>query len=749
MTEKKDDQAKTESTEKKSAARSMVTLEVDDGVAIIRIDDPEKPVNTLSDRVSSDFEKAFDEVAEKSAIKAAVLISGKKDNFIAGADIDMLKNSGSAKEVEELALMGHRLFDRMEKHRKPVVAAIHGACLGGGLEVALACDYRICTDDKKTVLALPEVMLGLLPGGGGTQRLPRLVGAQAALDMMLTGKNIRPGKAKKMGLVDYVVQKDGLLQVATEAARRLADGALKRKKREPSTGDKALEETPPGRALLFKQARSMVMAQTGGLYPAPLAILEVVEHGLSKGIEKGLALEAERFGELSQTAESQSLISLFFGQTALKKNRFGKSAREVRKLGVLGAGLMGAGIGLVSAQKGTQVLLKDISLEGVARGEKAIYDALTKRVKRRALSAFARNTLMSRVTGQIDYAGFDRCELVIEAVFEDLDLKHRVLKETEAAISDHCVFASNTSALPIGDIAAASKRPENVLGMHYFSPVQKMPLLEIITTEKTSKEAAALAVDFGIRQGKTVIVVGDGPGFYTTRILAPYMDEAAVLMLEGMDFHRLDAIMKAFGFPVGPVVLLDEVGIDVGAHVGPDLAEALGERMSGADPNALLGMVEKGFLGRKSGKGFYIYDEEADALDKVRDAIGKVFGGGKKEKPVNPEARKLLDDVRQSKKIVDVDPTEVQERMALRFINEAVLCLQEGILQNPTDGDIGAVFGLGFPPMRGGPFRHIDVTGPSRILSDLQRLEGRFGSRFTPAQLLVDTAKAGKTFHAE
>jgi enoyl-CoA hydratase/long-chain 3-hydroxyacyl-CoA dehydrogenase len=731
-----------------SNATKTLSLDVQDGIAILWLDDVDNKVNTLSDKSSAAFESAFDEVADNHDILAAVIISGKQDSFIVGADITRLQAARSAQEAARLSELGQRLLDRLGVSTKPVVAAIHGPCLGGGLEVALACDYRICTDDKKTVLALPEVMLGLLPGAGGTQRLPRLIGIQAALDMMLTGKNIRPGKAKKMGLVDHVVQKDGLLQVALDAARRLAEGSLQRKQREASASDKALEETPPGRALLFKQARSMVMAQTGGLYPAPLAILEVVEHGMAKGAEKGQALEATRFGELSQTSECKNLISLFFGQTALKKNRFGKGPRTVKTLGVLGAGLMGAGVGLVSVQKGVKVLLKDVNLEGVARGEKTIYAALDKRVQRRALSRFERDRLMAQVVGQTDYRGFDRAELVIEAVFENLELKHRVIKETEAVIPDHCVFATNTSALPIGEIAAASSRPENVLGMHYFSPVQKMPLLEVITTEKTSKEAAALAVDFGIRQGKTVIVVGDGPGFYTTRILAPYMDEAAVLMLEGMDFHRLDAVMKAFGFPVGPVVLLDEVGIDVGAHIGPGLAKALGERMSGADPQALSGMVEKGFLGRKSGKGFYVYDDDLDTLDKVRGALGKVFGGSKGEKPVNAEARRLVDEVRGTKKNVELESREVQERMALRMVNEAVLCLEEGILQNPTDGDMGAVFGLGFPPMRGGPFRYIDATGPSHVHSALQRLEERFGSRFTPAQLLVDTAKAGKTFHA-
>lgn len=730
--------------------QSPITLDVKDGIAVVRMDAPDEKVNTLGAAMMDGVQDVLRQIQGDPTVKAAVLISAKKDSFIAGADIKMLADVKSAQEMADLSARGQELLGEIADSKKPFIAAIHGSCLGGGLEVALACHYRIATDHKKTVLALPEVMLGLLPGAGGTQRLPRLVGAQAALDMMLTGKNIRVKKAKKMGLVDDVVLPFGLEDVAVEAAKRIVAGKLKHKEREPSPQDRALEETGPGRALLFKQAKGMVMKQTRGLYPAPLAILDVVETGLNKGMEAGLEAEAKRFGELSQTPESKSLISLFFGQTALKKNRFGDDAKPVHTLGVLGAGLMGAGIAQVSVTKGSRVLLKDVSMDGAARGLKQIHGALNKRVRRKAMTSFAMKQTMARVSGQTDYAGFQNADLVIEAVFESIDLKHRVLKEAEEHLPEHAVFASNTSALPISAIAEASKRPERVVGMHYFSPVPKMPLLEIITTDKTADDAAAMAVQYGIKQGKTVIVVKDGPGFYTTRILAPLMDEAVILMSEGMDFHRLDGTMKAFGFPVGPVTLLDEVGIDVGAHVAHDLGEAFGARVTSANPEAAKAMVDAGMLGRKSGKGFFLYEERDGfdgQVDKVKKTLSKVFGGSSGGKPVNPEALKVLEKYMKSDASRDLDPSELQQRVALRMVNEAALCLQEGILRDAVDGDIGAVFGLGFPPFRGGPFRYVDQVGPSAVVSTLRRLADKYGERFEPAPILVDMAKAGKRFY--
>ncbi len=739
------------SAKKSAGAANAIQLEKVGEVLVITFDDPDAKVNTLSEKFSAELKDAFDALLNDHEVKAGVLISGKKDGFIAGADIKMLQACRSAQEVERLSRDMQAELDKLESSKKPVVAAIHGQALGGGLEVALACHYRICTEHKKTVMGLPEVMLGLLPGGGGTQRLPRLVGIQAALDMMLTGKNIRPKKAKKMGLVDEVVLPYGLREVAIEAAQKLAAGTLKHKERELSPQDRALEDNFAGRAIVFRQARAMVEKQTNGLYPAPFAIIDVVEHGMNKGMKKGLEEESRRFGELGMTPESASLMSLFFGQTALKKNRFGKPDVATQTVGVLGAGLMGAGIAMVSTMKGYRVHLKDISYEGLGRGRKQIWDELDRRRKRKAMTAFERDQTMANVVAQLDYAGFNNCDVVIEAVFEDLKLKHRVIEEVEQHIHDDCVFASNTSALPITDIAQASKRPENVVGMHYFSPVHKMPLLEVIVTDKTSKKASALAVDVGLKQGKTVIVVKDGPGFYTTRILAPYMDEAAVIGMEGVEFHRFDQIMKDFGFPVGPIALLDEVGIDVGAHVAKDMAPFFKDRMAAADSDALDAMVKAGFLGRKSKKGFFLYDQgpkKKDAAHQIVSMLKKAVGQGDEGKPINPGALEIFK-AHGGKSGGKVDVTEIQHRMAMRMVNEAVMCLEDGILDNPVDGDIGAVFGLGFPPFRGGPFRYVDSIGAGRAVSILEKLADKYGKRFAPTGLLVEHAKSGKKFHPD
>ena len=733
-------------------------------VAVLTFDVPGEKQNTLNERNAGALADAFDAVEKNDAVKGVVLISGKAD-FIAGADITMLQSCTTAQQVEDLSRNMQSQLARIESSKKPVVAAIDGVALGGGLEVALACHWRLATDSPKTMLGLPEMMLGLLPGGGGTQRLPRLIGLQGGLDLLLTGKNVRAKKAKRMGLVDQLTLPYGLEAAAVTACQRLISGELRRKDRKEGLDaqdkmmESALEENAAGRAVVFHQARAAVMEKTLGLYPAPLAILDVVEAGYSHGIEKGFAEESRRFGLLAMTDEAKALMHLFFAQTSLKKNRYGHKQPRANIVGVLGAGLMGSGIADVTANKGVRVLMKDVSPEGLARGQKAIYAGLSKRVKSRSMTTFERERIMSNVVPKLDYTGFKAADVVIEAVFEDIAVKHKVIKEVEAHMKAGAVFASNTSALPIGKIAEGSAHPENVVGMHYFSPVQKMPLLEVIVTDKTSREAASMAVELGLQQGKTVIVVKDGPGFYTTRILGPVMEEAAQLALEGVDLHEIDRMMRAIGFPVGPMTLLDEVGIDVAAHVAKDMGPFFAKRFGERDSSALDAMVKQGFLGRKTNKGFFLYGKEQpkDALSKAKGlalslpVVGDRLGafGIHKGKPMNPGALEILaaHGARPGSKKVD-DEREIQDRVLLRMVNEAVQCLEEGILENPTDGDIGAVFGLGFPPMTGGPFRYTDTVGASTVVATLERFVAKYGQRFTPSKLLVDTARAGRRFHS-
>ncbi len=734
-------------------AQHGFTYKVEDGVAVITIDQQGEAVNTLSPEAGAAFEALMTRAEKEPLVKAVVFISGKKDNFVAGAKLDFLQTIKTAAKATEVSRNAQESFDRLDAFPKPVVAAIHGACLGGGLEWALACDYRIATDSPKTSLGLPEVQLGLLPGGGGTQRLPALIGIQAALDLILAGKTVKPSKAKRLGLVDEVVPVPILRSVAIQRARELSAGALKverphgqrlkavaaRTKRGlasmfQSLADRelwaevALEANPLGRKILFDQARKQLLRKTRGKFPAPEKALEAIRVGVESGRKAGLEAEARLFGELVVSDVSQRLVEIFFATTALKKEN-GTSdpsvkPREVKKIGVLGGGLMGGGIAYVSSTlQGVPVRVKDKDDAGVGRALKQVQSVLDERVKKRSLTWREAAAKQALVTAGTDYSGFKNVDLVIEAVFEDLKLKHRVIAETEAVTREDCIFASNTSSLPITELAKGSKRPQQVIGMHYFSPVHKMPLLEIITHKETADWVTATCVEVGRKQGKTVIVVNDGVGFYTSRILAPYMNEAAYLLAEGADIAELDKALVEFGFPVGPITLLDEVGIDVAHKVGPIMEAAFGKRL--AAPKTLEKIIEDGRLGRKNQKGFYTYT------------------GKKKE--VDTSVYALLPHGQDRRKF---DREEMAERCALQMVNEAIRCLGEGILRSPRDGDVGAIFGLGFPPFLGGPFRYADSLTPAALLKRLEHYQDKYGERFTPAPFLVDVVNQGKGFHS-
>jgi 3-hydroxyacyl-CoA dehydrogenase/enoyl-CoA hydratase/3-hydroxybutyryl-CoA epimerase len=698
-----------------------------DVIALVIIDSPGTKVNKVSSGLLAEIETMIDSIERDVTVRAMAVVSGKEDNFIVGADIDELKTKETREGVLEYIGTANGILNRIEQLSIPVVAGINGNCLGGGLEFCLAAGYRMATDSPKTVMGLPEVQLGLFPAGGGTQRLPRLIGLTQALPLLLTAKNVRARKAKRLGLIDEIVFPYSIRDATVQKARELAGkkGKIKRK-RVRSLLTALLEGTGIGRRIVLSQARKMVMRQTHGLYPAPLAILDSVAYGYRKGVYRGIDADCGRFADLVFSRHARSLMGLFFAMTEAKKNPKRDMVRPVRKLAVLGAGLMGSGIAAVSLERCDTVLLKDTSLDAAARGMREVWKGLEKRARAGGLTAFDRDTLYGKMVPCDDYSMFAGTDLVVEAVFEDLALKRRILSDVERATGEKTIFASNTSALPIREIAAESLRPENVIGMHYFSPVQRMPLLEIITTSDTSEWVTASALEFGIRQGKTCIVVKDGPGFYTTRILAPMLNEAVLLIEEGVDPAEIDRAMLAFGYPVGPIALLDEVGIDVGAHVSRGLGPMFEAR--GAKPSAGLGrLYEKGYYGKKNKKGFYRYDL-------------------KKKKGMRPIDSGVLEVLRMAPQR-RAEAREIQDRVSLMMINEALLCLQEGIIASPRDGDTGAILGLGFPPFRGGPFRHIDAEGAGAVLRRMDELAEAHGGRFRAADILRDTASSKRKFY--
>jgi 3-hydroxyacyl-CoA dehydrogenase/enoyl-CoA hydratase/3-hydroxybutyryl-CoA epimerase len=718
----------TETLEIATAASGSLTQ--DDGIAWLVLDDPAKKVNTLSTRLFEWFEKQISEV-ERERPEALVILSGKPDGFVAGADIEELQTLHEPEQVLAMLQRGHALMNRLAALPFPTVAAIHGACLGGGLELALACRFRVATEHPKTKLGLPEVQLGLIPGLGGTQRLPRLIGVPAALDLILTGRQVDARKAKRLGIVDDTCHPADLRTAAERWARGKAEskpagGGLSQ------IGRKATDwiaRMPLTDRIVFDKARGGVMEKTGGHYPAPLVAIEVVRDGIKLPLSRALDLEAGAFSQLVVSDTAKALMSIFFRKNEVEARaaKLAKKARPVGTIGVLGAGFMGAGIAQVLAEKGTQVAMKDRDLAALGRGMAFSAERFRERVERRRMSEAEAKTALGRIQPTVDYAPFHRVDLVIEAVFEDVGVKHAVIRETEAAAPEGLIFASNTSAIPIGRLAEASRRPENVVGMHFFSPVHKMPLLEVIRHPGTAEEALATVVEVGRRMGKTVIVVGDGPGFFTTRVLAPFLNEAAWLLADGASIDQVDRAMTRWGWPVGPFALMDEVGLDVGRHVAEVMREALGDRLE--PPPVFQRMIDDKRMGRKSKRGFYLYEED----------------GGKKKKgarPVDPAVYRLLD-----WRPAQVSDEEIVERCWLQMLNETARCMEEGIIEDPADVDIGVIFGFGFPPFRGGLLQEADRHGLDWVVSRLEGYAARLGRRFEPAELLRGMARKGERFY--
>lgn len=718
-----------------------------DGVAVITLDDPRETHNTITPQLGAELAAALDAAESDANVKAVVLRSGKKDSFLVGANIDYLQTLRFASDAAEASLEVGKRFARIASSKKPVVACVHGSALGGGFELALACTAAVVTDDPKTVLGLPEVKLGLMPAANGLLRVAQRAGLVAAIDLGLSGRSLKARKALALGLADEVVAPSIALEASCRFALRLVTRPDLRKNlggrrawmrhrgspmaRLRDVQRLVLEKNPIGRAVLFRRARSTSHAETHGHYPATDRMLDVLERFGKKGFRSAAELEARLFGELVVSETSHRLVELFFAHTASKKDPGVEHEEKprarpypVERVAVVGAGLMGAGIAYVTVEAGLPVRMKDTDDVALGRGLEYVKHVLDERVHRGSITTLERDHTFARLSGTTDYSGVGAADLVIEAVFEDLTLKHAVIRDLEKLVKDTCVIASNTSSLPIARIAEASSRPDRVLGMHYFSPVHRMPLLEVVRTEHTDPRAIATAVAVGRRQGKTVIVVRDGTGFYTTRILAPYLNEAAQLLTEGVSVDDVDRALVDWGFPVGPLHLLDDVGIDIASHVATEMQSAFGERLRA--PEALAALRADHRQGRKNGRGFYLYGRGPRAEKRVDDTVYQALR-------IRPHTKPM--------------PEEISLRCTVALVNEALRCLDEGILRSARDGDVGAVFGIGFPPFRGGPFRYVDVLGAPEVLRRTRSLEQRFGARFEPAPLLVEMARKGKRFY--
>lgn len=705
--------------------KDFLTIEKEDGIATLWLDNKKEKMNVVSPSVIDIFGQIFEQMENDQEVKAVIFISGKKD-FMAGADIKSfaIEQKGDFRPIQKA---GHETLNKIENSKKVYISAVHGTAFGLGTELSLACHARIATDHPSTKFGLPEVKVGILPGGGGTQRLPRLIGIQKALDMMLTGKNIYARTAKKIGLVDELTAPGKLHQAATMLAKRLLKSPIKRTSK-LSLAEKLLEGNPIGRSILFSQAKKMALKQSQGNYPAIPAIIECVETGIKQGQKAGYEKELELFEYLLLTPESKALRSLFFASTDNKKNPYGKeNAQPLTTLGMIGAGFMGAGIAEISVNKGIDVLLKDINPEGIVAAKKEIWKGLAKKIRRKALTKPQAEEIMGRVSGQLTYENFENADIVIEAVLEKMDLKKRIIADIDKHCKADVVIATNTSSLSVTEMANHATKPEMVIGMHYFSPVPKMPLLEIVKTAKTDESVIASCYEFGLKQGKTCIVVKDSPSFYVNRILGPYMNESLLLLDEGVAIEAIDKAMKKKGFPVGPITLFDQVGLDIAAHVVDSSRKIVADRADFEISNSVIKMFEAGRLGKKNGKGFYHYDEKGKKKGVDNTAYQFFKGNGN----------------------ISMDMEDIQNRCLYLMLNEAVLCLAEGIIANPTDGDLGAVFGTGFLPFTGGPFRYIDQLGIENVVTTMKELASKNGSKYLPAKMLLEMAAKGESFHAK
>ncbi len=717
---------------KNSIRIKSITSNQNAEIALVEFDMENEKVNKFSTPMMLRLREVIAEL-KTSRYKAAIFISRKPKIFIAGADIQEIKSMNQKDEFEKAVAMGQTIFNELEDLPMPTIAAIAGACAGGGCEFILACDYRIASEDNSTKIGLPETKLGIIPGFGGCIRMPRMIGLQNAMEMILAGKLVPAAKALKMGLVDQVVYPTILEEQAIKWAKEIVnEGAQKRKKYFKAQGlpTKFLESFL-GRGVVYSQSSKGVLKMTHGHYPAPLKAIEVIRqtYGMSDR-DAALTIERNMFIEAALTDVSKNLIHVF-DLTEMVKKQSGVSdksvtARDVKGLGILGAGTMGGGIAFIAADKGVEARMKDLNFEAIGKGLKHARDIWAKALKKKRINKFEMQQKLDKVTGTLDFSGFKQLDVVVEAIVEDMEIKKKVIGETARHMRPDAIIATNTSSLSVTEMAAGHPRPEYFAGMHFFNPVDKMPLVEVIRGEKTNDETIATIFELSKKLGKMPVVVKDGPGFLVNRLLLPYMAEAAFLFQEGMAVDVIDkAYVKEFGMPMGPFALMDEVGLDVCIKVLKIFKKAFGDRIEISSVMDKLG--SSGRLGRKNSKGFYLYNADG----KRGEVDSTVYADLGVSTPTNP-----------------IDIKDCIERGIFAMINECSLALiEDRIVETPDEVDLAMIMGTGFPPFRGGLLKYADSLGAKYIVDRLEAFTSKGAKRLKPALPLIEMAKAAQKFY--
>lgn len=713
---------------------STIVVERDsEGALALVLDVPDRGVNVFNRQVMADLDAALDAVASS---KAPVLVvrSGKKSGFVAGADLQEFLAIRDAAGAQAISATGQKLFDKLAALPMPSIAAVSGACLGGGLELALACDYRLVFEKAKTQLGLPEVELGLLPGWGGTQRLPRIIGLERALRVILGRKRLNAGEAFGWGLADAVAATENELreQFARLTARALSEGKRRRSGLPLRTWrQRLLESNPLGRRILFRASERLMRRKVWDDMPAPFEALEAIRVGIRDGMTAGLAYERSAAGRLAISTACRNLIGLFFAtqkSDKLPEELHGATPAQVCRVGVVGAGTMGAGIAQLAAFRGCKVVVQEVSQAALDIGLERIKGLFRKAVERRLLTEPESVERLAAIQGTLKWEGFDNVDVVVEAALEELEAKRAVFRELEAHTQATTILATNTSSLPVERLQEGLTHPQRVAGMHFFNPVHKMPLVEVARAANSSDVALATLTQWAIQLGKTPVIVRDSPGFVVNRILMPYLNEALMLVSEGLTVEQVDRVMQRFGMPMGPLELLDQIGLDIAAHVAESMQPVLAGRF---EPNAAFEkMRAAGLLGQKNGRGFYLY-------------------GGKKPK-ANVQVQDLLRDKSASSVSQALPPgaraTEGRERMVLLMVNEAALGLSERLTTNAATMDLAMVLGTGWAPHRGGPLRYADDRGLAEIVQALAALASRRGRRFEPCAELKRRRESNERF---